>query len=256
MDSALRLHPLELKKRGPAVQPPNQMGLTARASPRHAVQPDSIASGKPLSHSQQQMDSSSEAQPPVVAFATLVAQVLLHHISKVIPAEASYNLAEQLKQQIDRSAAEAAAAGRSFSMTAALEQLLPELGKLAASVTQHGLPAAAAGAGGSTTGGVGQWTQFEFTGSHPFLQQQQQQQPLLAGAAGSPLSGQHSSAHLSTALLSMHNSHLGRSAAGTCPAAAPAAAAAVSPSQLMQPTSGLQDWDSMSLCSECDSNSD
>jgi hypothetical protein len=142
----------------------------------------------------------AEADAPVIAFAAAAAQLLLQHIAEHVPADVSSALGHQLKQQVTDAAAEAAAAGRPFTITAALQQLLPQLSALAAQASHLGsMHAAAAVAAAAampavlSTGGTGQLTRVDLSAPHsaypPSQQQQQQQLPV-----GSPLSAQHSAA--------------------------------------------------------------
>lgn len=135
-----------------------------------------------------------EAEPPVIAFATAAAQLLLRHIAEHVPAEVSSALSHQLKQQVTHAATEAATAGRPFTITAALQQLLPQLSALAAQASYHSSMHAAAAAvavhAASSTGGSGQLTQLELSSQHSSCSPSQQQQP-----NGSPIVAQHSLAH-------------------------------------------------------------
>lgn len=100
------------------------------------------------------------ADAPVIAFAAAVAQLLLLHIAEQAPAEVSSALSHQLKQQVSQAAADVAAAGRQFTITAALQHLLPQLSTLAANASRLGhlyeaaaaTAASAAMPAGSSTG--------------------------------------------------------------------------------------------------------
>jgi hypothetical protein len=142
------------------------------------------------------------ADAPVIVFAAAVAQLLLQHVAEHVPSEVASALAHQLKQQVTHAAADAVAAGRPFTITDALQQLLPQLSTLATSLlgSMHAAAAAVMPAV-SSTGGGGQLTGVEFSPRHnspnTASHQDQQQQQL----CGSPLSAHHSAAHASTALL-------------------------------------------------------
>jgi hypothetical protein len=142
------------------------------------------------------------ADAPVIAFAAAVAQLLLQHIAEHAPAEVSSALSHQLKQQVSHAAADAAAAGRQFTITDALQQLLPQLSALAtnASLLAHMQAAAAAAAAvfmpaESSTGCAGQLTLIDLTGlnNHNPAPHQYQQQQLCCSHL--------SAAHASTALV-------------------------------------------------------
>jgi hypothetical protein len=157
-----------------------------------------------------------EAEPPVIAFAAAAAALLLCHIAEHVPAELSSALSHQLKQQVTNLALEAAAAGRPFTVTAALQQLLPQLSALAAQATYRSSLLAAAAAvampAGSSTGGAGQLTRMDLSAQHSASSPSQQRQPI-----GSPILAQHSAAHASVGTAFIH------SGCASLPAAAAAA---------------------------------
>jgi hypothetical protein len=76
--------------------------------------------------------SVGEAEPKVLAFAALVAQLLCSELAESLPASITCTISQYLQQVVGQSAAESTAAGRAFSVTDALLQLLPQLAQLAA----------------------------------------------------------------------------------------------------------------------------
>lgn len=157
------------------------------------------------------------ADAPVVAFAAAVAQLLLLHIAEQAPAEVSSALSHQLKQQVSQAAADVAAAGRQFTITDALQQLLPQLSALAtnASLLAH-MEAAAAAASAvfmpaeSSTGCAGQLTLIDLTrlNNHNPAPHQYQQQQLccshLRAAHASTALVPSGCVNLPTAMAAMH----------------------------------------------------
>lgn len=157
------------------------------------------------------------ADAPVIAFAAAVAQLLLQQIAAHAPAEVSSALSHQLKQQVSHAAADAAAAGRQFTITDALQQLLPQLSALAtnASLLAH-MEAAAAAASAvfmpaeSSTGCAGQLTLIDLTrlNNHNPAPHQYQQQQLccshLRAAHASTALVPSGCVNLPTAMAAMH----------------------------------------------------
>jgi hypothetical protein len=79
--------------------------------------------------------SGGEAEPRVLAFAALVAQLLCSELAETLPDSTTSALSQELQQQVAQSAAQASATGRAFNLTDALLQLLPQLAQLAAAAT-------------------------------------------------------------------------------------------------------------------------
>ena len=183
--AALRLQPVQMKACGVPVQQHVRSLHLQREEAGSAPAAERCAANADQQQQQQQEEQSqqAEARPQVLAFATTVAQLLARHIANNTPSWVASGLAEQLKQQVSASAAEAAAAGRTFSMTAVLEQLLPQLSTAAALATHNGHGMLSPAQVGSSTGGTGHFTRFDLPAAQQLLpaaeqlpQQQQQQQ--------------------------------------------------------------------------------